>query len=142
MRLPGAGDFFDEMSWPDETFVGDGVRVRGFGLGVFGGHGVPGQSGSAGARVFALAEASDEAFALLDLGFASFFGSEAARGDIIRIRDRMKISVVEIDIAGVGGKAANAGIVRAGKVGAVIIISAWHEPVPHLITFHNDTILA
>lgn len=73
-RLSGAGDFVDQMGRPDEAFVGDGVRVRGFGCGVFGGHSVPGQGGGASAGVFALAEASNEAFALLDLGFAGFFG--------------------------------------------------------------------
>lgn len=74
VRLPGAGDFVDEMGRPDETLIGNGVRVRGLGRGVFGGHGIPGQGGGAGAGVFALAEAGNEAFALLDLGFAGFFG--------------------------------------------------------------------
>lgn len=142
VRLPGAGDFFDEVSRPDKAFVGDGIRVRGCGFGVFGGHGVPSQSGGAGARVFALAEASDETFALLDLGLAGFFGGEAARGNIIRIRCRMKVGIVEIDIAGIGGEATCVQIIRVGKAGAIIIISAGHEPVPHLITFHNNTILA
>lgn len=73
-RLPGAGDFVDQVSRPDEAFVGDGVRIRGFGRGVFGGHGIPGQGGGASAGVFALAEASNETLALLDLGFAGFFG--------------------------------------------------------------------
>jgi len=72
--LPGASDFVDQVGRPDEAFVGDGVRIRGFGRGIFGGHGIPGQGGGASAGVFALAEAGDEVFALLDLGFAGFFG--------------------------------------------------------------------
>ncbi len=64
------------MSRPDETFVGDWVRIFG---GRVSGSGVPGQGGGGRAGVFALLQAGSEALLLLNLGFAGFFGGQTAR---------------------------------------------------------------
>lgn len=102
----GAGDFFDEMNWPDETFVRNGIGIFGDGWS-FGGGGVPSQCGGSSTRIFALAKAG-KGLLLLELSFAGFFGSQTPRG----------------------------GFPAAVCAKSSANVDARHESVPHLITFH------